>query len=188
MLSHSCQSGQHPLRKRGFDLYETPAVALHALLQVEKLPPQIWEPSADRGTVVRVLRNCDHKVTTSDVIDYGFSLDFVADFRAQPEMPAGCEAILTNPPFQIIASLVAHALDLSPLVIVLARLALLEPARRTEILEHRGIARIHCFRNRLPMMHRDGWTGRRASSAIPFAWFVWERNHKGPTMIDRISW
>jgi hypothetical protein len=58
----------------------------------------------------------------------------------------------------------------------------------TEILEHRGLARVHVFRNRLPMMHRAGWTGPRASSAIPFGWFVWDRDHRGPTTIDRISW
>jgi hypothetical protein len=33
------------------------------------------------------------------------------------------------------------------------------------------------------MMHRDGWNGPRASSAIPFAWYVWDRNYCGqPTL------
>ena len=68
----------------------------------------------------------------------------------------------------------------------LCRDAILE--HRTEILEHRGLARVHVFRNRLPMLHRDGWTGPRASSAIPFSWFVWDRDHRGPTVIDRVSW
>jgi hypothetical protein len=37
------------------------------------------------------------------------------------------------------------------------------------------------------MMHRNGWTGPRVSSAMPFAWTVWDRNHHGrPTTIDRI--
>jgi hypothetical protein len=71
-------------------------------------------------------------------------------------------------------------------VIVLARLALLESARRTEILERRGLARIHVFRSRLPMMHRDGWAGPRASSSMPFAWFSWQRGHNAPTIVDRI--
>ena len=46
---------------------------------------------------------------------------------------------------------------------------------------------VHVFRNRLQMMHRDGWNGPRASSAIPFAWFCWDRNHRGPAVIDRIG-
>jgi hypothetical protein len=43
------------------------------------------------------------------------------------------------------------------------------------------------FRNRIPMMHRDGWAGPRASSAMPFAWFVWDRDHRGPPTISRLS-
>lgn len=44
------------------------------------------------------------------------------------------------------------------------------------------------FRNRLPMMHRDGWAGPRASSAMPFVWFCWDRSHRGPATLHRISW
>jgi hypothetical protein len=83
---------------------------------------------------------------------------------------------------------VAHALTLAPTVIMLLRLAFMESTRRTTILENSGLARVHVFRERLPMMHRDGWTGKRATSAIPFAWFVWDRDHIGPATLNRISW
>ena len=81
-----------------------------------------------------------------------------------------------------------HATDICPLVIMLMRLAFYESERRRTLLENRGLARIHCFRKRLPMMHRAGWTGRKANSGMAFAWFVWDRSHNGPTVIDRISW
>jgi hypothetical protein len=29
------------------------------------------------------------------------------------------------------------------------------------------------------MMHRDGWDGPKAQSAMAFAWFVWDRDHRG---------
>ena len=103
-------------------------------------------------------------------------------------MPAGCGCILTNPPYQIVEPFVAHALDLAPLVIMLLRLAFLESERRCHILENRGLRRVHVFRKRLPMMHRDGWVGRKANSGMAFAWFVFDRDHSGPTTIDRISW
>jgi hypothetical protein len=183
---HATQPGTHSHADRGMDLYETPACATEALLRAEQLPHTIWEPAAGRGAIVRVLRDAGHAVIASDLIDYG-SLHFVGDFLAQTKAPAGVECILTNPPFQIIDRFVAHALDLCPRVIVLARLALLESTRRTEILERRGLARVHVFRNRLPMLHRDGWTGPKASSAVCFAWFAWERGHTGPIVVDRIS-
>jgi hypothetical protein len=57
---------------------------------------------------------------------------------------------------------------------MLLRLAFYESVRRTPILENRGLARVHVFRKRLPMMHRDGWEGRKANSGMAFAWFVWD--------------
>jgi hypothetical protein len=116
-----------------------------------------------------VLRDHGHTTIASDILDYKFPLHFVADFLTVAKAPAGVECTTTNPPFQIVNDFVAHALDLCPRVIMLARLAFLESERRTEILEHRGLARVHIFRNRLPMMHRDSWDGTRASNAITAA-------------------
>jgi hypothetical protein len=184
---HATQPGTHSHADRGADLYETPACAVEALLLAEQLSHRIWEPAAGRGAIAHVLRDHGHTVVASDLIDYGFPLDFVADFLSQTIAPSGCECVLTNPPFKIADAFIAHALDLCPRVIVLARLALLESTRRTEILEQRGLARLHVFRERLPMMHRDGWAGPRATSSMPFAWFVWERGHVAPIVVDRIS-
>jgi hypothetical protein len=38
------------------------------------------------------------------------------------------------------------------------------------------------------MMHRAGWEGRKASSGMAFAWFIFDRNHDGLTTISRIDW
>src|SRR5262245_33052988 len=125
MLDHSCQVQRHPLAERGLDLYETPAVAAEALLRVEKIPHVIWEPAAGRGAIVRVLRDRGHAVIASDIADYGFHLHFVRDFLAEIGMPAGTECICTNSPFQIAEKFAEHALQLSPLVVMLLRLAFL---------------------------------------------------------------
>jgi hypothetical protein len=186
-LDHACQTGRHPNAARGLDLYETPPIAVEALLAVENLPHWIWEPCAGRGAIANVLRDRGHIVVCSDLVRYDdCPLHFVGDFMLQTKAP-GCDAIVTNPPYQIATEFARHALDLVPRVYLLLRLAFLESIRRTEILERRGLARVHVFRKRLPMMHRDNWSGPRASSAIPFAWFVWDRDHCGPTVVDRIG-
>jgi hypothetical protein len=187
VLDHSCQVQRHSHSERGLDCYTTPDVAVQALLRVEKIPHQVWEPAAGHGAIVRVLRDRGHDVAASDIFDYG-GLDFVGDFLAQEKMPDGCDCIVTNPPYQIAEPFVAHALELAPLVVMLLRLAFLESERRCHILEDRGLARVHVFRKRLPMMHRDGWVGRKANSGMAFAWFVFVRHYVGPTFIDRISW
>ena len=186
-LDHACQTGRYSHAERGLDLYETPESAVEALLHAETLPLTVWEPACGRSAIVRMLRARGHSVITSDITDYGFPLDFVADFLTTVLPPKGCGAIVTNAPYQIATEFTRHALDLVPRVYLLLRLAFLESIRRTEILEHRGLARVHVFRRRLPMMHRDGWDGPRASSAIPFAWFCWNCDHRGPTVVDRIG-
>jgi hypothetical protein len=186
-LDHAANAGMHSFAERGLDLYSTPPVATAALLRVECLPRRLWEPAAGRNALTDVLRAHGHTVHTSDIVDYG-GLDQIADFLTITEAPAGVEAIVTNPPFKIVNAFVAHALDLVPTVAMLARLAFLESEKRTDILENRGLARVHIFRNRLPMMHRDGWIGPRASSATAFCWCVWEREHRGPATLHRISW
>jgi hypothetical protein len=183
--------GRHTLRERRDDLYQTPPQAMHALLRVEKLPNRIWEPACGRGAIVDVLRAAGHEVIATDLVDYGetippssYRIDFLMERRALD----GVEAIVCNPPYKLAEEFVEHALDLCPLVVMFLRLSFLESERRRRILEERGLARVHVFRNRLPMMHRDGWDGPRASSSIPFAWFVWIRTHQGPATLHRVSW
>lgn len=189
-LSLHDQPGKEALAVRKDDLYETPEPAVHALMAAEYLPRFIWECASGRGAIVRPLRAAGHRVLGSDLVDYGQADCFHGRDFLMERMPADTEAIITNPPFKLADQFVRHAISLCPLVIMLLRLAYLESERRRDILEHSGLARVHVFRNRLPMMHRDSYsrTSRQGSSAIPFAWFVWDRNHKGPTELRRISW
>jgi hypothetical protein len=183
-------TGRAPLSERGNDLYETPTVAVHALLRVESLPEVIWEPACGPGSIVRVLRGAGHKVHATDLVDYGCEdstggADFLME-RA-PAFPIG--AIVTNPPFRIGNEFVAHALALGiPKVVMLLRIQFLESERRSAILDNGKLARVYPFSNRLPMMHRVGWEGPKNSSAMSFAWFVWEADHRGPADLRRISW
>jgi len=190
MLDHSCQVQRHPLAERGFDCYSTPAVAVEALLRVEKLPRYLWEPAAGRGNIVNVLRKAGHEVLASDLIDYGDPTHHAGRaFLLERKLPPGCECIITNPPFKIVEAFTRHALKLAPpMLVLLLRLAFLESERRCDILEGTGLARVHVFRKRLPMMHRSNWTGPKANSGMAFAFFVWERGYTGPTVVDRISW
>jgi len=188
MIALSSGTARGPLRDRGNDLYETPECATLALLRVEQLPKRIWEPACGRGAIVRVLRAHGHEVLASDLIDYGDPTCFYRrDFLLEHKLPKCCECILTNPPFSLAEEFVEHALELCPHVIMLLRLAFLESERRSRILDTGSLARIHVFRRRLPMMHRDSWTGPKASSAMAFAWFVWDRGHIGPATINRVS-
>jgi hypothetical protein len=190
----STQSSRAKTADRGNDLYETPPVAVHALLRCEDLPQMIWEPACGPGSIARTLRAAGKTVIASDLVDYESPDQDHAgwDFLFEQSAPLGVEAIVTNPPFKNANEFAAHALTLCPRVVMLLRLAFLESTRRSQILDGGALARVHVFKNRLPMMHRDGQgiapTDKQSSSALAFAWFVWDRNHSGPTELRRVSW
>lgn len=178
------------LQDRKNDLYESPPEAVRALLTAEVLPRGVWEPACGPGSIVRVLRAAGHHVLATDLVDYESPDQDHAgwDFLSERHCPAMMSAIVTNPPFKNAAEFVQHGLELCPFVIMLLRLAFLESTRRAPILDNGHLARVHVFRNRLPMMHRDGWEGPKVSNPTAFAWFVWDRNWKGPTELRRLSW
>jgi hypothetical protein len=130
-----------------------------------------------------------HHVLATDLIDYDSpDQDFGRrDFLLEHRLPAGIESIVTNPPYKNADAFVAHAISLCPNVYMLLRLAFLESERRSAILDSGKLARVYIFKNRLPMMHRHGWRGPRASSAIPFAWFCFSAGHAGTAELHRIS-
>lgn len=180
---------KHALSERGNDLYESPPEAVRALLEQESIPSIVWEPACGPGSIVKVLRESGRTVIATDLVDYGCpDSEGRRDFLFETSAPDGCECIVTNPPYKLAGEFVERGLRLAPKVVMLLRLGFLESERRRGILDSGDLARVYVFRNRLPMMHRDGWDGPKSSSSIAFAWFVWERGHSGPTELKRISW
>lgn len=106
-------TGCAPLSERGNDLYETPPVAVHALLCVEPLPKVVWEPACGSGKIVTELRTAGHTVFASDLVDYGCpESQSHVDFLMERSVPPGVEAVITNPPFKLAGKFVSHALAL----------------------------------------------------------------------------
>lgn len=178
-----------PLADRKDDLYETPEVAVYALLRQEDIPALVWEPACGPGAIVRVLRETGRHVIATDLVDYDCPGQASGrDFLMEREVPEGCEMIVTNPPFKLAGEFAAHALELVPRCAMLLRLAFLESEKRRAVLDTGSLARVHVFRKRLPMMHRHGWEGKHSNSGMAFAWFVWDKAHSGPTELHRVSW
>jgi hypothetical protein len=194
MASLNTGSAQHALRDRGNDLYETPPEAVRALLSLEDVPPFVWEPACGPGSIVRVLRESGRECISSDLVDYASPDQQFSgwDFLLEKSAPPRVRGVVTNPPFKNAVEFVRKARELVPYTAMLLRLAFLESERRRDILEGGDLARIYVFRNRLPMMHRAGrgivQPERQNSSALAFAWFIWDRAHTGPTELHRISW
>lgn len=186
------------LPKRGtpkagsLDLYETPAAATRALIGTEQLPHLVWEPACGRLAITRELEAAGHSVVSSDIKirpagraprGRRFRHDF---FAGCPEACDGA-AIVSNPPFNRADEFIAVALDRSSYVAMLLRLGYLEggagntgdAAFRRFVLDERPPTTILVFSRRLPMMHREGWTGPKAGSGQAYAWFIWDYRRRG---------
>lgn len=197
----STNNGAHPHAVRGDDLYPTPSPLTRALLEHETFPRLIWEPAAGRGDMAAPLTEAGHHVYQSDLVDYGTGnlTEGTQDFFACTEAPWGISTIITNPPFKVGGAFVRHGLKLCGTVAILNRLMFLEGRGRSDVLDT-NLARILVFKERPPMMHRWSqdehgnwreWTGKKASSAMPFAWFIFKSQYnaaKQGTQIKRISW
>lgn len=186
-------AARHALKDRKNDLYETPEQAITTLLRVEPLPPVIWEPCAGRGAISRHLEWAGHNVIKQDLVSYENAdagiltpIDFLMEICA----PAGCQTIVTNPPYKLADQFIRRGLELGCRTIVLLRLMALEGSGRSDLIDNH-LVRVWAGIERLPTMHREGWEGNRiTNSGAPFAWFIFDPVKRGDSPIElrRMSW
>lgn len=182
------------------DFYASPYAALPPLLMAEgrKLPRVIWEAAAGNGALVIPLRNRRFQVYASDINDWGCpqceaGVDFLSDVAVRvgdriAAMHGDEFGIATNPPFNIIEPFIERATKMAPYVAILCRLAFLESEGRMKWWRQVGLRRVHVIAERLPMMHRHGYTGPKLSNAgMCFAWFIFEPQ-KRPTNVVPLRW
>jgi hypothetical protein len=89
-------------------------------------------------------------------------------------MPAAwVGGVVTNPPYRYAQRFAERALAEVPYVALLLRTNfLMDAERRGRWLDRNEPTRVYYLLPRLPMMHREGWTGKRSSSNTPFSWVV----------------
>ena len=201
-------------QERGNNLYETPPEAMAALLALEDFSARVWEPACGRGAILRVLEDAGHEVIISDLVDYGTAnrdgeCQEVGDFLQtrlaadgvrgawRGALPVATD-IVTNPPYgEALNAFVAHALrEHRPrkmaLLLNLNFLCGTEDGDRNFALDDNPPARILVFSRRLPMMHRDGYDGKKSTSQMNTAWFVWEQGedgeYRGGMQVRRVDW
>jgi hypothetical protein len=188
--------------ERREDLYETPIEAMHTLLALESFSRNVLEPSVGRAAILRPLEAAGYDVTIADLVDRGVTTEDgeyqgVGDFLLSVSQGGGPD-IVTNPPYGIANAYAAHALrehkpQKMALLLNLNFLCGFEDPDRRYLMDENPPSRIYVFVRRLPMMHRDGWEGNKASSQMNTAWFVWERNEDGSygsgyPQIIRVDW
>jgi hypothetical protein len=175
-----------PANREKDDFYPTHPGATAALLSVEHFGKTVWEPACGEGDISRVLIDAGYEVVSHDLVDRGYGIAR-RDFLMERTLVA--PAIVTNPPFKLALPFCQHAIDLgADKVAMFLRLAFLEGIERKAFFERYTPARIWVMSRRVPMQRGRLSQKGDGHGVMAFAWFVWERGHRGPAQIGFLDW
>jgi hypothetical protein len=158
--------------------YETIAWPVVALLA--RLPSirRAWDPCHGGGQLIATLRRQGvEAVGTSD------------NFFARIEAPLHVSHLVTNPPYgparksELAVRFIEHALELNvPHIAMLLRVDF-----------DSAVTRQHLFRDcpafvgKIVLLNRIKWFEGPSSPSDNHAWYLWDRNHRGPPIIQYIT-
>lgn len=190
-LFPSTASTPLPRKPKG-ELYATPANCTEALLAVESFQGAVWEPACGNGAIVRVLAAEGIATAATDLHDWGFGTPGIDVETGVDFLTTTCllaPNVVTNPPFSLAEEFAAHAQHLGARKVALfLRLAFLEgEARRKGIFTTHPPCRVWVMSRRRTLWRADDPNPRETGGTMAFAWFVWERGHKGAPVVGWLS-
>lgn len=143
------------------------------------------DPAANRGHMVRPLREYFTEVDAADVHDYGVGFP-VADYLFGPDQDP-VDWTITNPPFKLAEQFIERALRTSDCgVAVIVRAAFLEGQGRYERLFSVNPPRFVLQFTERVVMHK-GRLAPEGSTATAYAWLVWDTDLVGETELHWIA-
>ena len=133
------------------------------------------EPAANRGHMVRPLREYFGKVEASDIHDYGAGFP-VQDYLFGADPVGVVDWTITNPPFRLAQQFITQARNTSRVgVAMIVRSAFLEGVGRyRDLFSSAPPTDILQFTERV-VMHK-GKLSAKGSTATAYAWIVWDKN------------
>lgn len=169
------------------DYYATDPKAARLLLEVEEFSPLIWECACGEGHLAKEFEKAGHAVWATDKVNRGYGA--VQDFLSTTAPPLPQFDIITNPPYKYAAEFIEHALDiLQPhrKVAMFLKLQFLEGKARKKLYEKYPPKTVYVSSSRI-LCAMNGDFEKYASSAVAYAWYVWEKGYTGDTVIKWIN-
>lgn len=187
-IKGSSLAGGSPARGRvKDDYYATPPQSTQALLDVLELKGTILEPACGEGHISEVLKKNypGSEIVSTDLVDRGYGVGGI-DFL-EKEYDRVFDNVITNPPFKYMREFVEKSLEISTdKVIMFGKIQFLEGQRRKEFLKNSPLKYVYVFSERQNPM-RNGSpvdeNGKKWSSTMCFAWYVWEQGYQGEPII-----
>lgn len=163
------------------DFYATDAEAIDKLFEVEKFDENIWECACGDGELSKRMIEFGKNVISTDLIDRGYGSG-QRDFLKETDKFDG--DIITNPPYKYITEFILKAIELSKnKVAMFCKLTTLESQSRYEdIFKKYPPKTIYVFSKRISC-YKNNDRSKYKSSAVCYAWFIWEKGFTGEPII-----
>ena len=172
------------------DFYATDPKSVIELLETYKIEGKtFYEPCVGQGHIAKVLKEYypKSKVLCSDIVDRGYHDVIISDFL-KDDLGIKVDWVITNPPFKRAKEFAEKSLEISKKgVAMFLRIQFLEGQSRKAWLQSSPLKYIYVFSKR-QQPFRDGLpinpkTGKKWSSVMCFAWFIWEKGYIGEPVI-----
>ena len=179
----------HSERERGmYDYYATDPRAVEALLAKESFCKDVLEPACGGGHISKVLEENGYNVESVDIVNRGYEGQHTSQaFFERKETRKG--DIITNPPYKFAAEFVEHALDVTAeghKIAMFLKLTFLEGDKRRKLFQNNPPHKIYVFTKRINCALNGDEKEFKKSSAVCYAWFIWEKGNKSNPIIDWI--
>lgn len=173
--------------------FPTPPWATRAMID-HSLPEDLseftcWEPCANRGYMVNVLRENFGTVIGSDIADYGAGFPLIDFLTGATPMDHGMpvDYIITNPPFNLSLQFYERWLEMDvPKLYMLLRTNWVEGiGRYKKIFSDGKLVRMIQYAERVPIL--EGRLDKDGVTQMPYAWFAFDKE-KSKYQQTRIAW
>lgn len=182
-------ASNHSIHEREInDYYATDPKALELLLQVESFSNNVWECACGGGHLCEVLKKHGYDVKCSDIIDRGYIGTELIDFLSVKNSDIANDVprdIITNPPYKRGKEFIEKALEISKdgtKIAMFLKVQFLEGKERRKLFEKHPPKTIYVSSSRLKCA-KNGDFNIFESSAIAYAWYVWEKGYSGDTIV-----
>lgn len=173
----------HLWERHAQDWYVEPSWAVDLLIDAEAFEGRIFDPCCGMGTIPKAFLARGYEAHGTDLVYRGFGLGG-QNFLAWDRKNIGpSDNIVTNPPFQHAEQFNTQSLRFARRKVCMFLPLKFLASRRRKVLfeEHWPLARVHVLSNRASCLPGHLVVAGQAAKggAIDYAWFVFERGHKG---------
>ena len=171
------------------DYYATEPKAVELLLAEETFSPIIWECACGEGHLSKAIEKAGYSVISTDVVYRGFGCPKSIDFLDYREENSFTGDIITNPPYKYALEFVEQAIRvIKPhnKIAMFLKLTFLEGRKRKEFFKFYPPKIIYVSSSRL-ICAINGDFEHMTSSAVAYAWFVWQKGFLGDSVIKWIN-